>query len=119
MRIPVPKRRRADAAKTHSAKQEKTVARLIRGFRTPGSGSGRQKGDAVKAGVIRVEAKATSKASYRLKLDDLKKIEDHSVLNGEIPCFTVDFLSEHGEVEGSYAIIKLSDLVDLLEGGVL
>jgi len=111
----VPKKQRSDPAKTYSKKQEKNIAKKIGGFVTPGSGSGKIKGDVIKRGVVRVEAKSTAKKSFSITRDMINKIEEYSVPQGEIPCVVVDFIDRAGCVLDSVSVIPTQSLMTLIE----
>jgi len=77
-----------------SRNQEKRVARREGGRRQPCSGAmDGFEGDVRRVGKFRGECKFTRAASYRLKLEDLKKIE-HQACGSELPVFDLEFQSE-------------------------
>ena len=83
-----------------SVMQEKKIAKQIGGRRQPGSGSGPwNKGDVVKRGEFRVEAKFTQKKQYTLKLLDLQKVrgqcEVDENLRMEVPVMHLMFTDEN------------------------
>ena len=64
--------------------QEKRLAEEIGGRVQPASGAmDFAKGDVRIAGVVRIECKTTSKASYILKVAELKKIQNEALLGGD------------------------------------
>jgi hypothetical protein len=70
--------------------QEKKEAARHGGQRTAASGAGQVKGDFRKFGVVRGECKFTRAASYTLKLEDLKKIEQ-AAQGKENPVMAIEF----------------------------
>jgi hypothetical protein len=72
-----------------SDRQERRIARMVGGRRTPNSGAGWDKGD-VKAPGARLECKSTSKLQFPLKRRELEKIEGEA-LGDEIPVLAVEF----------------------------
>ena len=74
-------------------KQERSIAALIGGRRTPLSGaSDYAKGDA-KGKVYLAEAKETAKGSYSLKQAILAKIDQEAMAQDRYPMLTVRFLN--------------------------
>lgn len=102
-------------AREYSYKQEQTFAKEVGARATGGSGRFDTKGDSRLKGVARFDNKATQKASYSIKLQDLKKLEQQCFLTGEEAIFQVDFLSESCKVKGSYVIITKNHYMDLIE----
>ena len=102
-------------AREYSYKQEKTFADGIGARATGGSGRFDTKGDSRLKGIARFDNKATQKASYSIKLADLKKLENQCFLTGEEAVFQVDFLSEACKVKGSYVITTKNHYMDLIE----
>jgi hypothetical protein len=77
-----------------SKKQENRVAAREGGRRQPGSGAVPGfEGDVRKVGKYRGECKFTRASSYRLKLEDLKKLENQAS-GSELPVFDIEFQSE-------------------------
>jgi len=95
-------------------KQEKKVAADMDGYRISGSGSGRQKGDARKVGIARIECKNTSFESFRITVDMLEKIENAAYPNDEIPAIHIEFIDGFGRVKREAVVISYDDLKDLL-----
>ena len=103
-----------------SRKQEKrTKDRVARatgsGFLTKGSGNQSEKGDVLCRGVIRVENKTTTKGSYSLKLSDFNKLNRACRLNGELPCFEIQFTDDSGKEKLSVVAIPARDFYDMLK----
>jgi hypothetical protein len=71
--------------------QERKAARDYNGTVTPGSGNGWMRKADVHSNNFLVECKTTTKLSYTLKLEDLKKLYYQAVIENKIPVFEVDF----------------------------
>lgn len=86
-------------------KQESRLANLLGGERSAGSGNGRfRKGD-VRSVKHLVEAKQTDKASFVLKLEDLKTIGQHADTDGCTPVFAI-------EMQGhNYVVLREADWI--------
>src|SRR5258706_2026490 len=97
-----------------SKKQEKEWAKRINGRLTPGSGSGRMKGDVRKNKIIRIECKTTSKDYFRVTKEMLRKIEDAALPFDEAPCLIVEFNDGNGNKVGEVAIFPTYILDRLL-----
>jgi hypothetical protein len=88
---PVQPRQGATDSQKRSRKQEKRAALREGGRRQPGSGAAEGfKGDVRAAGKYRGECKLTRAASYRLKLEDLTKLEQQAT-KSELPVFEIEF----------------------------
>lgn len=74
--------------------QEKRAAKRHGGRVQPASGAGQAKGDFRVQGSVRGECKFTRAASYRLKLDDLNKINSECSM-GEYPVLELEFQGCH------------------------
>ncbi len=85
-----PSFRKRDTTRGRSERQEKYNARQVDGRVTANSGAGRDKGDVKVRGVLREEDKTTEKASYVLKLADLRKIAS-AARGDEIPIMRIAF----------------------------
>jgi len=70
--------------------QEEKSKKMLRGERTRGSGSGRQKGDVFNASFLN-EAKTTEKDSIAVKRSVLAKIASEAMAVGKVPLLTVGF----------------------------
>lgn len=119
MPLKLPKRLRkggttASAAYKRSARQEKEVAqRLVRVVR--GSGRLIEKGDVRVKGLVRVECKTTTAKSYRILLDDLKKLALYAGGAGEIPVFLIEFIDQHGKKNGEVAVVEFHHLQEIID----
>lgn len=92
-------------AQVRSASQEKEIANRLGGRATLASGALDQKGDVQVKGVLRVEAKTTSKQSFRVTRDMLRKIEQAALPNNELPAMEIEFLDGKGEAIGSVCVV--------------
>lgn len=89
-----PRRGKTDAQK-RSRQQEKKAAKRTGGRLTPGSGNQPgAKGDVRVLGSARIECKCTTAMSFRLKLEDLMKIE-RAGESGENPILEIEFQGVH------------------------
>lgn len=95
--------------------QEKEMAARIGGKTTPASGARDMKGDVRLKSITRLECKTTTKKSFSVTRDMLKKIENASVGSGELPVFVVEFLDGNRPV-GEFAIIPSYALSYLVNG---
>lgn len=101
-----------------SARQEKELATRVGGNVVKGSGRGMEKGDVRAKGILRVEAKTTTKGSFRVTRDMLDQIEAAGYSAGEIPIMAIEFISPTtGRPLGAFAIAPLSTLEELVEYG--
>lgn len=115
--LALPKRMRGQKTVSHNnaPKQEKRLAIQLGGKLTTGSGNKDEKGDVRIKGVARIEAKCTTRGSFSVTKDMLRKIEDAAVSSGELPIIAIDFLDENGKVTGSVAVMPQYALATLLE----
>ncbi len=113
---PTPRKRALKNNQKTSKQREQELCELLGARRQPGSGNqAGLKGDGRKKGVLRLEAKFTMGGSYRLELENLQKValEAEGV---ELPVFVIEFLDRGTrKLIDNYAIIRLGDLVDLLQ----
>lgn len=105
MRLPK-KQKKLNRASTHSVYQEQRVANILKGYATPASGAGSQKGDVRIKGLFRVECKATTRGEYLATLAVLDKIKQEALSFGEVPVLQIDFLDEHTYT--SFYLIELA-----------
>lgn len=98
----------------HSPKQEKRIAKKVGGYRTPASGSKRQKGDVRIPGIVRIECKATQKKSFSVTREMLTKIDEATGATGELPILQVEFLDEHGKLDGAFAVVSVEIIERLI-----
>lgn len=73
-----------------SRQQEKRLAARVGGKVTRGSGNGIEKGDVRLRGVVRIEAKTTKAASFRVTDKMISLIEDAAVSAGELPVIVIE-----------------------------
>lgn len=95
-----PTRKRSD-------KQEKYLAKVLKGKTTSGSGSVFGEND-VKTRLFDIEAKTTQSKQYIIKEAELEKMERRASA-GRVPVFVIGF----EETGRSYAMIPLSDFISL------
>jgi Holliday junction resolvase len=81
-------------AQDRSRHQEKEVAKRIGGRQVRGSGSGTEKGDARKRGIVRIECKTTERRSFSVNLAMLNKLETAADISGELPVLVIEFLKD-------------------------
>lgn len=111
-------RKRGHPAYRRSSKQESSLAKRGRGKLVPGSGSGAEKGDVKKYnGAFRIEAKTTSKNSFSVTKDMVKKIEAAALAHTELPAIIVEFLDQRGNPELEVAVVPV-DVLDSLNVGL-
>lgn len=98
-----------------SMKQEVSIAESLNARVQKGSGAlPWAKGDVLKSGVFRVEAKYTEAKSYSVKLEDLEKIQGECE-GAEFPVFVIDF-KQQGKTRERVALIPFNILETLLNG---
>lgn len=107
--------RKGTPSHRRSPKQEKEIAKKLGGSRIPGSGNGHQKGDVRVKGIIRIEAKTTKHKSFAITRDMVSKVEDASMVNGELPVIIVEFLDEQGRSEMEVVVMPRYALDSLVE----
>lgn len=95
-------------------RNERTLMRKLGGTVVPRSGAGLKKGDGQIKGLARIEAKGTTKDSFRITKGLLAKTDMAALSAGEYPIHVIQFLSAAGAVEDELAVIRLSDLQELL-----
>jgi hypothetical protein len=109
------RKRQHRANKSMSNRQEQRIAKDLGGKRQPGSGAGKwNKGDVVRDGLARLEAKSTRAKSYTLTLDTLRKVVGEAK-DGEIPAVVVHFFDGHTAVE-SVAVCPYPVFMRLVHG---
>lgn len=86
-----------------SSLQERDIRDKMQAILTRGSGSGHDKLDVKIPGLLRVECKNTTKKSYKLKLDDLKKMYQ-GCKDGEVPFMEIEFIDEDSKLLGRFVI---------------
>lgn len=115
MPLKVPKHKRDHVARTRSAKQEKERAKKVSGYVTAGSGNKREKGDVRKRGVMRIECKTTTKASFSVTQDMLNKIYDAALPCNEVPVIEIEFINDQGKILRSVAVVPTYIIQEILE----
>lgn len=106
--------RRGSAAHSKSADNERAVVQRLGGKVVPRSGAGIKKGDGQIKGLARLEVKGTIHNSFPVTKKQLAKNDEAALSAGEIPVMIVQFLSPSGAVEDEQAVIRLSDLEELM-----
>lgn len=114
MTLPVPKRLRGSSpAHRRAPAQEREIAERTGGRAVARSGAGAfEKGDVRIGGILRIEAKTTSAASFSVTRAMLGKLADAAAGAGELPALVVEFLGADGRPEGSVAVIPVWALED-------
>jgi hypothetical protein len=107
MALKIPKRQQQHRSIARSRLQEKELAKRVGGQRTVASGALDVKGDVRLKRVLRIEAKTTSKESFRVTTEMLGKIETAALASNELPAFVVEFTDARGKVRGSVAVVPL------------
>ena len=112
--LKLPRNKRAPSpAHQRSPHQERDAAKRLGGRVVKGSGSGPEKGDVRVKGVLRLEAKCTSKNSFSVTREMVRKIEEAALGAGEVPAIEIEFLDADGAVDArllilpSYALDRL------------
>lgn len=104
-------RRLAERAKAPSpshkraVKQEQSLAKRLKGLRTPASGSGDVKGDVRLRRVLRIEAKTTKNRSFSVTLEMVRKIEEAAAAGAELPAIVVEFNDGNGKPIAEVAVV--------------
>lgn len=112
--LPKRLRGRKTVSHNHAPKQEKRLALVLGGKVTKASGASYEKGDVRVKGVVRVEAKCTTKKSFPVTRDMLDKIETAAIASGEMPVMVIEFLDPKGKVEKTLAVIPMYALESLI-----
>ena len=94
-------------AQRRSLQQEKELAKRAGGKIVRGSGRGNEKGDVRVDGVVRIEAKTTTKSSFSITSEMIQKIELASVCSGECPAIVVEFLNQKGKPIHEVAVVPM------------
>lgn len=95
--------------------QEKDLSKRINGYQISASGAGRKKGDVFVSRVVRIEAKATQKASFSITRDMIDKITRAGLACDELPVIVVEFLDERGNRISEVAVTPLAPLELLIQ----
>ena len=102
----IEKNEKTSVAYRRSKKQEKSLAERGKGRLVPRSGAGPEKGDIKKyRGIVRIEAKTTSRKSFSVTREMIAKLEDAALPHGEIPALVIEFINEQGVPEAEVAIV--------------
>lgn len=90
--LPVSKRRRTSPSHQRAKKQEQEAAERFGGRVSKASGAAYQKADVRTYGVVRVEAKTTKHASFRVTVEMIEKLEADAFGADEIPLLEVELM---------------------------
>ena len=71
--------------------QERRAAKDYGGSTTPGSGNGWIVKADVRTESLLIECKTTTKQSYSLKDEDLRKLWEQALIDGRMPVFEIEF----------------------------
>ena len=105
MGLKTPKRLKQSVAYHRASKQEAELAGRTGGNVVKMSGAGIEKGDTRRRGYHRLEAKTTSKKSFSITLDMVRKIEAAALNAGEVPGIEVEFLDARGKRSMAVAVV--------------
>lgn len=94
-------------AQRRSIQQEKEIAKRAGGRLVKGSGRGNEKGDVRVNGVVRIEAKTTTKSSFSVTSEMASKIELAAVSAGECPAIVIEFLGKTGKPIHELAVVPM------------
>lgn len=118
MENPLFKRERKKAQQSNgyhrSPKQEKELVNRIKAWRTPGSGSGKTKGDVQSVNICRIECKTTERKSFSVTREMVEKIENAAIASGEFPAIVVEFIDKAGKPECEVAVVPMYVLQRLI-----
>ena len=93
-----------------SKKQEDRIAGAYRGSRNVMSGAGWSKKADVRTDTFLVEAKTTERASYSLKLSELREVRKQAILDDRVPLFMI-------EIQGhNYVVMEDDDFQEMILG---
>ena len=95
-----------------SQRQEKTVAKRIKGSRNSGSGNGWSRKNDVRNDEYSIELKETSAASYRLTLEDLLKAERNALADRRTMVFGISIQGKTYYVVTEDTFLELTDGTD-------
>lgn len=94
-------------AHVRSKHQEEGIAKRLGGRATLASGALSEKGDVRVRRAVRVEAKTTTKKSFSVNLDMLRKIENAALTSDEFPAMEIEFLRKDGKPIGAVAVVPV------------
>lgn len=94
-----------------SQRQERALAKELRGSVNAGSGNGWVRKADVRASKELWECKITSAKSFSVKHAELNKLNNQALMDGRIPIFLIEF-KEQGE---SFVILSKDDYMELRE----
>ena len=100
---------RTDGQK-RSKKQEDELASTYRGSRNMMSGAGWMRKADVRSEDMLIEAKTTTKASWSLKLSDLRELRKQAIMDDRMPVFIVDIQGHR------YVVLDENDWLEITDG---
>jgi Holliday junction resolvase len=96
-------------------KQERELAKSLRGSLTPASGARDTKGDVRIKGIARIEAKTTKNKSYSLTVETVHKIEEAATKSAEVPVIVIEFNDGQGKKLHELAVMPMYALQTLID----
>ncbi len=96
-------------------RQEREIAKNLRGTLTPASGAKDTKGDVRIKGVVRIEAKTTKNKSFSVTLDMVNKLETAATGVAEMPVFIIEFNDGNGRKIKELAVMPMYALQTLID----
>jgi len=105
MPLKLPKRLQLHPSRQRSKDQEIELASRFGGRKTAASGALDSKGDVRVKGVVRIEAKTTSKKSFPVTREMIRKIEAEAMAADEFPALVVEFIDEKGTPEMECCVV--------------
>jgi Holliday junction resolvase len=109
-----PRKKLLNASQKRAKKQEKEQAQVLRAQRVVASGSGVEKGDVRKRGLLRLECKTTKHASFSVTREMVRKIEEAALSSGEMPAIVVEF-NDNGKKVMEVAVVPLYALQEICQ----
>jgi len=100
-----------------SQRQERRVAKEVRGTVTPNSGAtpfGSKKGDVQTEGLL-IEAKLTNKDRFTVTESLIRKVNREAYKAGKKPCMVVTLEALPNHVEKDWVLMPLSVLKEIME----
>ena len=92
-----------------SQKQEDELAQTYRGSRNMMSGAGWMRKADVRSEDMLIEAKTTTKASWSLKLSDLRELRKQAIMDDRMPVFVVDIQGHR------YVVLDENDWLEIID----
>lgn len=98
-----------------SQRQERRIADVMGGRRTPGSGNGIRKND-VRTDDLSLEMKYTGKKQYTLKASDLEQGERHAIMDGRDFAFGIEMNGRNWIVLSEEDFLTLRKVMEDVSG---